>query len=80
LLRIKNNPNVQEKPFDWIRAYQVGGNHFYGQDKLNVGLSMILKAQIVINSLLNGQLVMMIQPLGIAMLKNLLEFLAIKTV
>ena len=48
------HPYVQEKPFDWIRGYQVGGKSLCGQDKHNAGATLILKARHVMVLQLTG--------------------------
>jgi len=50
----KEHPYIQEKPFDWIRGYQVGANQLSGQGKLNGGVSTILRVLHVMALLLTG--------------------------
>ena len=40
----KEHPYIEEKPFDWIRGYQVGGNLCFGPDRPSAGATLILKA------------------------------------
>ena len=72
------HPYVQEKPFDWIRGYQVGGKALCGQGKHSAGAILILKARPVMALRLIGLSVIRILRHGIVMLKNLQASAAIK--
>ena len=74
----KEHPYIQEKPFDWIRAYQVAANHCYGQDKYNAGANSNLMHPQEMVMQRHGQLTMMIWRPGIVMLKNLQASVVIK--
>ena len=41
----KEHPYIQEKPFDWIRGYQVGGKSLLWARAHSAGANMILKVR-----------------------------------
>src|SRR5579862_6777438 len=65
------HPYVQDKPFDWIRGYQVGGKSLLWARQTQRWSKMILKALLVMASPLTGLSVTMILRHGIVMLKSL---------
>lgn len=63
----QEHPYTQEKPFDWIRGYQVGENHCSGQDRHSGGVNTISKVPAGMDLLWNGLYLMRNWPRGIVM-------------
>jgi hypothetical protein len=70
---VKDNdhPYIQEKPFDWIRGYQVGGNHCCGHGRPSGGANTTLKDPDAMDSDGIGRSAMTTSLPGIPTWKNL---------
>ena len=76
----KEHPYVQEKPFDWIRGYQVGGKSLIWARQTHVGANMISRALQEMALRLTGQSGMMTLHHGTVMWNVLRELAEIMTV